>query len=80
MDNYEIRIITRDQAIAVHRSEHISDHAAIRRGHVLAEAGDQVEIWRGTHCVYAGQQIPETARGNFLAGNSSPSQSARNNV
>ena len=40
MDNYEIRIITRDQAIAVLRSEHISDHAAIRRSHVLAEAGD----------------------------------------
>jgi hypothetical protein len=54
MDNYEIRIVKRDQEIAVHRSEHTSDHAAIRRGHVLAEAGDQVEIWRGTQCVYAG--------------------------
>ena len=55
MDNYEIRIVKRDQAVAVHCSEHISDHAAIRRGHILAEAGDQVEIWRGTQCVYAGQ-------------------------
>jgi len=66
MDNYEIRIITRDQATALHRSEHISDHAAIRRGHMLAEAGDQVEIWRGTHCVYAGQKLPATVR-NFLS-------------
>jgi hypothetical protein len=75
MDNYEIRIVKQDQAIAVHRTEHINDHAAIRRGHALAEAGDQVEIWRGTHCVYAGQKIPqkihETGHGNFLAGNSS---------
>ncbi len=56
MDNYEIRIVKRDQGLAVHRSEHISDHAAIRRGQALAEAGDQVEIWRGSQCVYSGQQ------------------------
>jgi succinylglutamate desuccinylase len=42
VDNYEIRIVKRDQAVAVHYSEHISDHAAIRRGHILAETGDQV--------------------------------------
>ena len=54
MGNYEIRIIKRDRAIAVHRSEHINDHAAIRRGHILAGAGDRVEIWRGTQCIYAG--------------------------
>jgi len=61
MDNYEIRIVKGGQTIAVHRSEHISDHAAIRRGHNFTEAGDQIEIWRGTHCVYAGQKVPETA-------------------
>ena len=61
MDNYEIRIVKRDRAIAVHRSEHICDHAAIRRGHILAKAGDQVEIWRGTQCVYADRRIPVTA-------------------
>ena len=55
MDNYEIRIVKQDQVVAVHRSELISDYAAIRRGHILAEAGDQVEIWRGMQCVYAGQ-------------------------
>jgi hypothetical protein len=80
MENYEIRITKRNQVIAVYRSEHINDHAAIRRGCALAEASDQVEIWRGTHCVYAGQQIPQTERRNFLAGNSSPSQGARNNM
>jgi hypothetical protein len=79
MDNYEIRIITRDQAIAVHRGEHISDHAAIRRGHVLAEAGDQVEIWRGTHCIYAGEKLPATTHGTFLP-HSSPSHGAGNNL
>ncbi len=61
MNNYEIRIVKRSQEFAVHRSEHISDHAAIRRGHALAEDGDQVEIWRGTQCVYAGQHVPLTA-------------------
>jgi len=79
MDNYEIRIITRDQAVAVHRSEHISDHAAIRRGHILAEAGDQVEIWRGAHCVYAGQKLPATVHGTSLP-HSSPSHGAGNNL
>jgi len=78
MNNYEIRIVKPDQAIAVHRTEHINDHAAIRRGHTLAGTGDHMEIWRGTHCVYAGQKIPETAHGNFLAGNSS--HGAGNNV
>ena len=80
MDNYEIRIVKWGQVIAVHRSEHISDHAAIRRGHILAEAGDQVEIWRGTQCVYAGQQIPVTAHGDLLARNLSSSNDAGNNV
>ncbi len=80
MDKYEIRIVRRDQEIALHRSEHISDHAAIRRGHNLAEAGDQVEIWRGTHCVYAGQQVPATTQGDFLAGDRSSSSDAGNNV
>ena len=80
MDNYEIRIVKRDQATAVHRSEHISDHAAIRRGHALAEAGDQVEIWRGTHCVYAGPRVPETAHGSFPAGNPDSSHGAGNNA
>jgi hypothetical protein len=80
MDNYEIRIVKGDQTIAVHRSEHISDHAAIRRGHNFAEAGDQVEIWRGTHCVYAGQKIPETAHENFPTGNRNSSHGAGNNV
>ncbi len=47
MDNYEIRIMKPRQAIAVHRAEHINDHAAIRRGHTLAEAGDHVDIRRG---------------------------------
>jgi hypothetical protein len=71
MDNYEIRIARRDQAITVYRSEHINDHAAIRRGHVLAEAGDRVEVWRGTQCVYAGHQSPVTAHGNFGVGTGS---------
>jgi hypothetical protein len=61
MNNYEIRIVKRSHEFAVHRSEHISDHAAIRRGHALAEDGDQVEIWRGTQCVYAGQHVPLAA-------------------
>jgi DNA-binding transcriptional regulator/RsmH inhibitor MraZ len=61
MDNYEIRIVKRDQAGAVHRSEHINDHAAIRRGQILAEVGDQVEIWRGAQCVYASRKGPTTA-------------------
>lgn len=59
MDNYEIRIVKQDRAI-VHRSEHINDHAAIRRGQILAEVGDQVEIWRGTQCVYTSRKGPTT--------------------
>jgi len=78
MDNYEIRIVKGSQTIAVHRSEHISDHAAIRRGHIFAEAGDQVEIWRGTHCVYAGQKVPATA--HVITGNRNSSHSTGNNV
>ena len=80
MDNYEIRIVKGGQTIVVHRSEHISDHAAIRRGHNFTEAGDQVEIWRGTHCVYAGQKVPETAHGNFPTGTRNSSHGAGNNV
>ena len=78
MDNYEIRIVKGGQTIAVHRSEHISDHAAIRRGHNFTEAGDQIEIWRGTHCVYAGQKVPETA--HVPPGNWSSPHGAGNNV
>jgi hypothetical protein len=80
MDNYEIRIVKRDLAITVHRSEHINDHAAIRRGHVLAEAGDQVEIWRGTQCVYAGQQGPAVAQSHFQTPHPSPAHGGGNNV
>jgi hypothetical protein len=78
MDNYEIRIVKSDQAIAVHRSEHFSDHAALRHGHSLAEAGDHIEIWRGTHCVYAGQKAPATA--HFPTRNRRSSHGAGNNA
>jgi hypothetical protein len=61
MDNYEIRIVKQNEAMAVHRSEHINDHAAIRRGQILAEVGDQVEIWRGTQCVYVNRKGHTTA-------------------
>ena len=80
MNNYEIRIVKPDQAIAVHRTEHINDHAAIRRGHALAGPGGQVEIWRGTHCVYAGRSNPETARGNLVTGDPGLSHDAGSNV
>jgi len=61
MDNYEIRIVKQDEAMAVHHSEHINDHAAIRRGQILAEVGDQVEVWRGTQCVYVSRKGLTTA-------------------
>ncbi|HEY4077231.1 MAG TPA: hypothetical protein VGM26_09905 [Rhizomicrobium sp.] len=55
MDNYKICIVKRDEVATVYHSEHISDHAAIRRGHTLAGKDDVVEIWRGAQCVYAGR-------------------------
>lgn len=54
VNTYEIRILRKGgQAPDIFSGTHISDHAAVRRAHALAEEGDAVEVWRGTACVYA---------------------------
>lgn len=57
VDTYEIRILRKGvKAPDIFSSSHISDHAAVRRAHALADEGDAVEVWRGTACVYSGTQ------------------------
>lgn len=54
MDNYEIRIVKKGQkAPIIFACPHASDYAAVRRAQSLAQEGDDVEVWRDLHCVYA---------------------------
>jgi len=69
MNSYEIRIQRRHGlAPDIFRSSHIGDHAAVRRAHSLARAGDGIEVWRGHACIYAGatdQPVMATPRGDL---------------
>lgn len=59
MNSYEIRIVRRGMKRPdIFSSDHISDHAAVRRAQLLADDGDCIEVWRGAVCVYSG--APET--------------------
>ena len=56
MNTYEIRIVRKGMEKAdIFSSSHISDHAAVRRAHALADSGDLIEVWRGTACVFSGE-------------------------
>ena len=56
MNIYEIRIKRRGtQDPEILSSSHVSDHAAVRRAHALADNGDIIEVWRGTACVFSGE-------------------------
>ena len=61
MNTYEIRIFRAGiKSPDIYSSSHISDHAAVRRGRILATDKDHVEVWRGESCVYCSglDQVP----------------------
>jgi hypothetical protein len=55
MSSYEIRLCKREGiASEVIRVRRVSDFAAIRNARAIAKAGDSVEVWRGSECIYTG--------------------------
>jgi hypothetical protein len=64
MHEYEIRILSEDEAIAVIEVIHLNDHAAVRAGRKFA-GGKAYEVWRGIDCIYGtgrGGDISESAK------------------
>jgi hypothetical protein len=58
LDNYEIRIVKKGhKAPIIFACPHASDYAAVRRAQSLAQEGDDVEVWRDLHCVYATKDV-----------------------
>lgn len=52
MENYEIRFSKKTGGSVVFSSSYFSDYAAIRGARLLAEAEDEIEIWKGVSCIY----------------------------
>ena len=60
MQNYEIRL-HRPQGAERYDGRLLGDFHAIRRAHTLAGESDDIEVWRGPHCIYrrkADEQSP----------------------
>ncbi|HWF64549.1 MAG TPA: hypothetical protein VN685_08065 [Rhizomicrobium sp.] len=53
MQDYQIRIVMRDNRSKVLVNLLPSDFAAIRRAHALLQPGQGVEVWRDGDCIYA---------------------------
>jgi len=52
MEQYEIRILGKEQAVRVYPCLQTGDYAAIRRGQTLAKKEEGFEVWRTGACVY----------------------------
>ena len=55
MENYQIRIIKKSQVTETEDRKLASDYAAIRCARTMAEDCEHIEVWRGSHCVFAGR-------------------------
>ena len=58
MQTYQIRIVEKGHKIETENCIQASDYAAIRHARNMAEDCEHVEVWRGTHCVFAGPPGP----------------------
>ena len=58
MPQYEIRVFSAGHTIAIAEEMHVSDHAAVRSGVILA-GGKLFEVRRGEECIY---EPPKWAR------------------
>jgi len=57
MEQYEIRILGKGQAVRVYPCLQTGDYAAIRRGQTLAKGQEGFEVWRTGKCVYTEQAV-----------------------
>jgi hypothetical protein len=51
---YEIRVLKRSGGPVIMVTHHVSDFAAVRYGHTLAQQGDGLEVWTDKGCIYSG--------------------------
>jgi hypothetical protein len=58
MNQYEIRILRRNNKPMVVSSRFLGDFHAIRRGQAMAQEDEGVEIWRGMTCLYRREAVP----------------------
>jgi len=55
MQTYQIRIVKKSRATETEDCKQASDYAAIRHARNMAEDCEHIEVWRGSHCVFAGR-------------------------
>ena len=55
MQIYQIRIVKKSRETETEDCRQASDYAAIRHARNVAEDCEHVEVWRGSHCVFAGR-------------------------
>jgi hypothetical protein len=58
MQNYQIRIVKEGRETKAENCVQASDYAAIRHARDMAEDCEHVEVWRGSHCLFAGRPLP----------------------
>lgn len=52
MQQYEIRVVRRSGAPLIYNVGLVNDFAAIRKGQMLIDEGEYVEVWREMTCIY----------------------------
>jgi hypothetical protein len=55
MQTYQIVIVKHGRETETENCRQASDYAAIRHARNVAEDCEHVEVWRGSHCVFAGR-------------------------
>ena len=59
MYQYEIRVLRENNRPLIVSSRFLGDFHAIRRGQVMAEEDEGVEVWRGMTCIYRRDPLPK---------------------
>lgn len=54
MQSYQIRLVKEGRETKAEYCKQASDYAAIRQARDMAEDCEHVEVWRGSHCLFAG--------------------------
>lgn len=62
MQNYEIRVLRRDNRPLVVASRFLGDFHAIQRAQAMAEEDEGIEVWRGMTCLYRREVMPKIRR------------------
>jgi hypothetical protein len=57
MQTYHIRVVKKGRETETEDCKQASDYAAIRHARNMAEDCEHVEVWRGSHCVFAGRPV-----------------------